>query len=159
MKCLLVLSAFLLLATASQAQPPRVPAEAGAVFGKKITADDAITPEQLFTIIRSKEKNKEVSVKLKGLVTEVCQMEGCWIKIQSPDGNMMVKMKDHAFGVPVILAGKTIVIEGMADEKITSVEQLRHFAEDAGKSKLEIAAIKEPKKEILMQAVGIVVVK
>ena len=34
---------------------------------------------------------------------------------------------------------------------------LKHYAEDAGKSKEEIAAITEPKKEITMQAKGILV--
>ena len=42
-------------------------------------------------------------------------------------------------------------------EKLTSIEQLRHFAEDGGKSKEEIAKIKEPRKEIVMQAKGILV--
>jgi len=32
---------------------------------------------------------------------------------------------------------------------------LRHFAEDAGKTKNEIAEITEPKKEIVFQATGI----
>jgi len=41
--------------------------------------------------------------------------------------------------------------------KETSVEMLRHYAEDAGKSKEEIAAIKTPKTEIVMQAKGILV--
>ena len=140
----------------TNAQPPKVPAGAGATFGQKTTADNAITVEQLYTLMKSKEQ-KEVPVKLKGVVTEVCQMEGCWIKVQSPNGSMMVKMKDHKFLVPVILNGKTIVIDGIADEKLTSVEQLRHFAEDAGKSKAEIAKITEPRKETLVQAKGILV--
>jgi cyanophycinase-like exopeptidase len=59
--------------------------------------------------------------------------------------------------VPLALNGKNIVIQGTAEEKITSVEMLRHYAEDAGKSKEEIAAIKEPKKEIVVQAKGILV--
>ncbi|MGI8635710.1 MAG: DUF4920 domain-containing protein [Segetibacter sp.] len=46
---------------------------------------------------------------------------------------------------------------GSAEEKITSVEQLKHYAEDAGKSKAEIAAIKEPKKEIIVDAKGLLV--
>jgi hypothetical protein len=33
----------------------------------------------------------------------------------------------------------------------------KHYAEDAGKSKEEIEAIKEPKKEIVLQAKGILV--
>lgn len=60
---------------------------------------------------------------------------------------MLIKMKDHAFLVPLSMNGKTIVAEGTATLKETSVEMLRHYAEDAGKSKEEIAAIKEPKKE------------
>ena len=35
----------------------------------------------------------------------------------------------------------------------------KHYAEDAGKNKEEIDAIKEPKKEIVMQATGILVLK
>jgi hypothetical protein len=42
--------------------------------------------------------------------------------------------------------------------KTTSVAELKHYAEDAKKSKEEIDAIKEPKKEIRVMAKGIVVV-
>jgi uncharacterized protein (UPF0335 family) len=66
-------------------------------------------------------------------------------------------MKDHKFAVPVILDGKSVAIHGLAQEKITTVEQLRHYAEDAGKSKEEIAKITEPKKEIVMEAKGVLV--
>ncbi|MEO8174958.1 MAG: DUF4920 domain-containing protein, partial [Sediminibacterium sp.] len=59
--------------------------------------------------------------------------------------------------VPVILNGKSIVIDGTAEEKITSVESQKHLLEDAGKSKEEIAKIKEPKKEIVIQAKSILV--
>ncbi len=157
MKRVILFFALIVAGMAVNAQPPKVPADAGAIFGQKITADNAITVEELFTLMKAKDANKETSVKLKGVVTEVCKMEGCWIKIQSPDGSMMVKMKDHAFLVPVILNGKTIVIDGVADEKLTTIAQLRHFAEDAGKSKAEIAKITEPKREILVQAKGILV--
>jgi hypothetical protein len=139
------------------AQPPKVPAEPGTVFGEKTTADNAIAVEELFSQLAAKEGKKEATVKLKGVVTQVCQMEGCWIKIKSPNGPMMVKLKDHKFLVPVILEGKNVVISGTAEEKITSVEQLRHYAEDAGKSKEEIARIKEPKREVVMEARGILV--
>lgn len=139
----------------ANAQPPKVPADPGTVFGEKTTADNAITVEELFGQLSAKEGKKEATVKLKGVVTQVCQMEGCWIKIQSPNGPMMVKLKDHKFLVPVILEGKNVVISGTAEEKITSVEQLRHYAEDAGKSKEEIAKITQPKKEVVMEARGI----
>jgi hypothetical protein len=66
-------------------------------------------------------------------------------------------MKDHAFLVPLIMNGKTIVAQGLATFKETSVDMLKHYAEDAGKTKEEIAKITEPKKEISMLANGILV--
>ena len=70
---------------------------------------------------------------------------------------MMVKMKDHAFLVPVDINGKDIVVAGSAKLKTTSVKELQHYAEDAGNTQEEIAAIKEPKKEIVLNASGILV--
>lgn len=140
------------------AQPPNVPATTGVHFGEKTTAENAISVTQLHELITTKnEGSRKADVKIKGVVTDVCTMEGCWIKVQSPDGKMMVKMKDHKFTVPVALNGKTVVIEGAAEEKITSVEQLKHYAADAGKTKAEIESIKEPKKEIIVDAKGILV--
>lgn len=136
---------------------PQVPAEAGAKFGKATTADNAVSIEEFVKVMSTKEEGKPHEAKIVGVVTEVCQKEGCWIKVQSPNGNMMVRMKDHKFAVPVILNGKKIVIDGIATQTTTSVKQLKHFAEDAGKSKDEIAKITEPKKEIVIQAAGILV--
>ena len=42
--------------------------------------------------------------------------------------------------------------------KTTPVEELRHYAQDARKSKEEIALITEPKEEISLTAKGILVV-
>ncbi|HEX7691152.1 MAG TPA: DUF4920 domain-containing protein [Sediminibacterium sp.] len=140
----------------ANAQPPKVPADPGTVFGEKVNATHAVSVEQLYSQLQSKEDRK-MEVTIKGTVSAVCQMEGCWIRVKSPDGNMMVRMKDHKFTVPVILDGKSVAIHGLAQEKITTVEQLRHYAEDAGKSKEEIAKITEPKKEIVMEAKGVLV--
>lgn len=140
------------------AQPPKVPADAGTVFGEKTTAENAISVEQLVGILNSKkEGEKKIEVKLKATVTDVCTAEGCWIKVKNADGKMMVKMKDHKFLVPLVLNEKEIIIAGIAEEKVTTVAMLKHYAEDAGKSKAEIDAIKEPKKEITIQAKGILV--
>ncbi len=70
---------------------------------------------------------------------------------------MTVRMKDHSFFVPLELSGKTVVIDGIAEEKLTSVDELRDVAQDGGKSKTEIAKITQPKKEIVVQAKGVLV--
>jgi hypothetical protein len=158
MKKIFALSIAVFTYTLSVAQPPNVPAKTGSSFGEKITADKAMSVNELQNLLLGKsEGSRKAEVKIKGVVTDVCTMEGCWIKVQSADGKMMVKMKDHQFTVPVALNGKTVIIAGDAEEKITSVEQLKHFAADAGKSKEEIAAIKEAKKEIVIDAKGVLV--
>ena len=154
MKKVLSFIATLFIGLSLMAQPPEVPAEKGAIFGEALKQDGAIKATELHTFLAGKEK---AEVKVEGKVTEVCKAEGCWLRMETASGTMMVKMKDHKFLVPLVLSGKTIVAEGTASMKETSVEMLRHYAEDAGKSKEEIAKITEPKREIVLQAKGILV--
>ena len=153
---------FLLIAFATvgiaMAQPPNVPAEKGAFFGKKFLFKDAVNVDGLKQKMNEKvNADKTVPVTVRGVVSNVCTKEGCWIKLQSETGDMMVKMKDHSFLVPVALKGKTVVVNGTAKQKITTVEQLKHYAEDAGKPQSEIDAITEDKKEVILDATGLLV--
>jgi len=154
MKKLLISLPSLLLACTLMAQPPEGDANPGMTFGAKTSADGAIAATELTAKLQS---TASVDVKVTGKVKEVCKAEGCWLRMETADGTMLIKMKDHAFLVPLSMNGKTIVADGTVTLKETSVEMLKHYAEDAGKSKAEIDAIKEPKKEITMQAKGILV--
>ena len=153
MKKLLIITA-ILFSGSLMAQPPEGPADKGMTFGIATTEKDAINATELPKVLDSKEPK---NVKVKGKVVEVCKAEGCWLRMETTGGTMMVRMKHHSFFVPVSLNGKTIVAEGTATLKETTVDMLKHYAEDAGKSKEEIAAIKEPKREIVLQANGILV--
>jgi hypothetical protein len=140
------------------AQPPVVPAEKGASFGAKVTGEETAVSADLLAANLTKEgQSKEIVVK--GKIKEVCKAEGCWVRMETKEGSFLIKMKDHAFLVPVAMEGRTVVVGGTATFKETSVDQLRHFAEDAGKTAEEIAKITEPKKEIVMQASGIKVIE
>lgn len=136
------------------AQPPSIDAKEGMVFGKETSKKDAMDTKELATVVAD---GKEATIKVKGKVSEVCEAEGCWLRMETPTGSMMIRMKDHAFFVPVSLKDQKIVAEGTVTVKETSVDMLRHYAEDAGKSKAEIEAITEPKKEMVMMATGILV--
>jgi hypothetical protein len=153
MKKIIALFPVLLFSFVLMAQPPKVAADKGTIFGNKVGEEGAVTADLLAENLNVAGQTKEV--KITGKVIEVCKAEGCWVRIETKTGSMLVKMKDHAFLVPLALEGKTVVADGVATFKETSVEQLRHFAEDAGKSKDEIAKITEPKKEIVFQATGI----
>jgi hypothetical protein len=158
MKKIFSLFVLTMMIAAGNAQPPDVPAEKGSKFGADVTADKAITVETMVRRLEMLAGEKKMNVKVQGTVVEVCQAEGCWLRMKNGGGNIMVRMKDHKWFVPTALNGKTIVLEGVAEVKETSVAQLKHYAEDAGKSKEEIDAIKEPKKEVLVNATGILVI-
>ena len=155
MKKISLLIPVLMLAFSLMAQPPEGPANKGMTFGVATTEKNAVSANELSSLLDPKAPKE---VKVKGKVVEVCKAEGCWLRMETAGGGtMMIRMKEHKFFVPVSMQGKTIVADGTATLKETSVDMLKHYAEDAGKSKEEIAAIKEPKKEIVLQAIGILV--
>ncbi|MEP6675913.1 MAG: DUF4920 domain-containing protein [Ferruginibacter sp.] len=155
MKKIAVLIPALLFALFIMAQPPEGPAKAGMTFGEKIVAKGAIHADSVMNVFNNDKKTADI--KVKGVVVDVCKAEGCWLRMETANGPMLVKMKDHSYFVPLAMNGKTIVAEGTATYKETPVATLKHYAEDAGKSKDEIAAIKEPKKEVVLEAKGIIV--
>lgn len=154
MKKAIVLCSFLAATLCLNAQEPKS-AEKGVTYGAGTMADGAVTIKEADQKIKEQDK---FSGKVKGKVVSVCQEKGCWMKIERENGEpMMVKFKDYGFFMPKDIEGKEVVIEGDATVKETSVKQLRHYAEDAGKSKEEIQKIKEPKKEVIFVAKGVLV--
>lgn len=59
--------------------------------------------------------------------------------------------------MPKDIIGKEVVLDGEATVKEVSVKQQKHYAEDAGKSKEEIAKINSPRKELQFIAKGVLV--
>ena len=122
-------------------------------FGDKISADGAHPIADLPKLLGDKDS---VQVKLTTNVASVCQVKGCWMELPQADGKLMrVRFKEYAFFVPKDAAGKTTVVEGWAKKYTTSVEELRHYAEDANKTKEEIAAITKPQVGIAFEANGV----
>jgi bisphosphoglycerate-dependent phosphoglycerate mutase len=106
--------------------------------------------------IKTKLTDDQFQGQVKAKVVEVCKAEGCWIRVQKADGtSMMVRAKDHAFLMPENIVGRTVVIEGSAKVKEVSEEMRKHYAEDAGKSKKEIAKIKGSEKDVEFAATGV----
>lgn len=124
-------------------------------FGREINEKSAIAARQLPAKMGDKES---MSAKVTGTVESVCQAKGCWMKVKMENGETMrVSFRDYGFFVPKDIMGKTVVMEGVVEKKITPVDELRHYAMDAGKSKEEIAKITEPKKELAFVADGVII--
>lgn len=132
-------------------------AKPGVVYGKY--SEEGVKPISVNELDKKMTDNK-YDGKIQGKVVEVCQAMGCWAKLKREDGSMvMIKVKDHEFAMPLDIVGKTVVAQGKAELKETSVAMLKHYAEDAGKSKEEVDKIKEPKKELIMFIKGVKVVE
>jgi len=143
----------------SNAQPPEGDAKPGEWYGEKINPDGAVSIQDVATKLKGGSPDFE-DVKIKAKIVEVCPKKGCWLKLELENGETaMVKMKDYGFFLPLAAKGKTAVIEGEVKMKTTSVAELKHYAEDAKKSKEEIDAIKEPSKEMRVLAKGIIIVE
>ncbi len=128
-------------------------------FGSPIS-DTEITP--LLKVSQIMEQKDSADFKTKAVVLESCQRKGCWMTINTSDGELaepiMVRFRDYGFFVPKDISGSTVLIEGTAYRQVTSVADLRHYASDAGKSKEEIEAITEPKEELVFIADGVKII-
>lgn len=99
-------------------------------------------------------------VAFKAKVNSVCQKKGCWMRLAlDNEKEIFVKFKDYGFFMPKDLAGKEVLVNGYAFVEETSVDDLKHFAEDAGKSEEEIAAITEAALEYKFIADGVLLEK
>lgn len=155
MKKITTLFTAMLCSVALMAQPPQMEITKGMTFGEPISRTAAMTTNELVKFLIETPVPKG-EVKVKGIVMEVCKEEGCWVRLKTDDGSIFVKFKNHAFLVPLSMEGRMVEVEGTGSIKEVSVDQLRHYAEDSGKSQEEIDAITMPKKETIVQAKGLV---
>lgn len=100
-----------------------------------------------------------VQLKVKGKIIDVCSKKGCWMTIELPNKQeLMVRFKDYGFFVPIDSSGE-VIINGLAYINNTSVDELRHYAKDAGASINDIESIVEPKITYNFEAEGVLLAK
>lgn len=131
-------------------------AQNGKAYGKKFKADNAFNAAELND--KMGDQSKLANLVMVGEISQVCQAEGCWMKLKNENGeDIFVKFKDHSFVIPKDLAGHKAFVNGTAVKKSVSVEEQKHLAEDAGKSNDEISAINAPKEELRVEATGVII--
>ena len=123
-------------------------------YGESFDVENAISVEEMVKKLSIEQPIE--GLKVTGKVEEVCQAKGCWLSLGTEnDGNVRVTFKDYGFLVPKNISGKTVVIQGTGQIEVTSVSDLKHFAEDEGQSEEEVAAITEPLEEFTFVATGV----
>ena len=104
--------------------------------------------------------NPQDDTKLEGQILSTCPMKGCWMKMSVERDTILVRFKDYGFFVPKSGAeGKSAIVNGKLSVDTLSVAQLRHYAEDAGKSKYEVSKIVKSEITISFLADGVVIDK
>jgi|SRR6476620_11562919 len=152
MKYLIFFSLLVFMLSVNAQEKEKIQAAKGVTYGQVSEEKSAVAVDELSNIL----VDGTYTGQIKGKVAEVCKAEGCWIRLQKKDGStMMVRAKDHAFLMPENIVGKTVLVDGKATVKETSEEMRKHYAEDAGKSKDEIAKIKGPEKNVEFAAKGV----
>lgn len=126
------------------------------VFGEDFSEELAITNDEMFLKYNELQVGDSIEVVFKATVNSVCKKKGCWMKLALNDSTeSMVRFKDYGFFVPKNLDKNEMTVHGFAFVEETSVEDLRHYAEDEGKTEVEIAAITQPKRTLSFTANGV----
>jgi hypothetical protein len=131
-----------------------------AKFGDSISSENAMTNSEMIEKFASLKEGDTLSVKFKSSINEVCQKKGCWMTLAlADDKEVFVKFKDYGFFVPKNAQEKEVIVNGKAFVSIETVDVLKHYAKDAGKSQAAIDSITEPKVTYSFMADGVLIAK
>ena len=71
------------------------------------------------------------TIQVKGKVTEVCEMAGCWMNLTDSDGHLLrIKVEDGVIVFPKDSVGKSAIAEGKLEKHDMTREQLVEQAKE-----------------------------
>lgn len=100
-----------------------------------------------------------LKVKVRGRIKEVCQMRGCWFKLESPDPGkeeVMVRLYEHDFTVSTGVKGQNVIVNGIAFYNDATVEDLKDRERNLKSGADRINGVEKPLREITISATGII---
>jgi len=158
MKKYIVLAALCLafVSCKKEAVAPVAEAENYVSFGDSISKDGAISKADMFAKYQSLKEGDTVEVAFSSSINDVCQKKGCWMNLALTDKDAaFVKFKDYGFFMPLNSKGAEVVVHGKAFVSVESIEELKHYAKDAGKSQAFIDSIVAPEVTYSFEANGV----
>lgn len=162
-KISLVLMLLTLVVFSSQAQSKKsgaINVSDYASFGAKFQPKKVLNEKQMLKKYKSLKKGDTVVVQFKSNIKEVCKKKGCWMQMDLSEGNKsFVKFKDYGFFVPLNADNSEAILNGKAFVNVVSVDELRHYAKDGGKSQAEINKITKPEVTYSFMADGVLIKK
>jgi hypothetical protein len=127
-------------------------------LGKPLTLKE---PLPLATVLAKPADYVGKTIQVKGKITEVCEMMGCWMDLTNDQGQKLrIKVNDGEIEFPKDSAGKMAVAEGRFDKLELTKEQAAARAEEEAKDKgrkFDPATVKGPMTTYQIQGSGAVI--
>lgn len=144
----------------SQSKAKAFNAKDYALFGEKFNVTKILTKDQMLTKYKNLKKGDTIVVQFVSNIKAVCKKKGCWMKMElAGDDDSFVKFKDYSFFVPLNADNSTAIVNGKAFIDVVTVDELKHYAKDGGKSAAEIAKITKPEITYSFTADGVYIKK
>lgn len=128
-------------------------------IGKPLTLPE---PVPLTDIAANPARFVDKTVQVRGRVTEVCEMMGCWMNLVDPSGerSIRIKVNDGDLVFPKSSVGKIAIAEGKLSKLVLTREQAlaraKHEAEEQGR-KFDPASVKSGATIYQIQGSGAVI--
>lgn len=131
-----------------------------ALFGDKFEAKQVLTNKEMLQKYKTLKKGDSVSVKFKSTIKDVCKKKGCWMQMDLTESKeSFVRFKDYGFFVPLNADKSEAIVNGIAYIDVVTVDELKHYAKDGGKSQAEIDKITKPEVTYAFRATGVLIKK
>lgn len=145
-------------ATAKTAEAPKVeaPKAEGQTFGEAISVTEVTSID---SILADGKAYAGKTVRVEGMVTDVCPKRGCWMELASskPGEKLKFKVTDGVMTFPADAKGKKAIAQGVVAVRELSIEETKEFAkyeaEEYGKPYDE-ASITQPRTIVRLDGTG-----
>lgn len=129
------------------------------VFGDSISTKNVLTNEEMLIKYATLKPGDTLNVKFGATINSTCAKKGCWMSMNLDENNeSFVKFRGYEFFVPKQGAeNHYAIVEGKAFVNEISVDELKHYAKDAGKSQQAIDSIVNPKRTLSFIADGVLI--
>lgn len=127
---------------------------------KRGAAIGAAKKVSLAKAMKNPAKYASQPILVEGVIVRSCKMEGCWMELApSKDAAAIrIKMKDHAFFVPLDAAGLKAKVEGVMSVKTLSKAEVDHLMNEDG-AKFDKINADGTVTEISFEATGVELTK
>lgn len=145
----------LLLSVAGFAQQ-HTPLPHGTVYGEKPDTQAMMNATKLESFMGKKTR---ISTTIEGRVTKVTHEKGGWFELDAGNGKVIAAhFKDYNINIPGNLAGRTVIIEGVAQKQFIA-DDLQHLAGDTVAGKKQHQVKTNAKRKLTFEVKGLQVDK